>query len=138
MSKNTQHFSLINNLSELDELHANLSRFGEKNGLDKKIIFQITLVSEEIFTNIISYGYVDTKEHRINFSLSCDDNELMIMVEDDALPFNLVEAEPPDLETKPEERQIGGLGIHFTKKMMDGIAYERRDNMNRITLRKKK
>ena len=73
-NENNLHFSLTNNLSELDQLHANLSHFGDNNGLAKKITFQMTLASEEIFTNIISYGYEDTKEHDISFTLSCDDN----------------------------------------------------------------
>lgn len=137
MSKNSLHLSLTNNLSELDQLQSDLSRFGVNNGLNKKVIFQLTLVTEELFTNIITYGYEDAKEHRIIFSLSCEDNEVRIQVEDDALPFNLLEAQSPDFENGIEDRQIGGLGIHLTRKLMDEITYERKDNKNLITLRKK-
>lgn len=136
MSDNTQHFSLTNNLSEIDQLHTNLSRFGSDNSLDKKVVFQMTLACEEILTNIISYGYEDTKEHHINFSLSLRDKKLIVMVEDDALPFNLIDAETPDLETRPEDRQVGGLGIHLIKNIIDDIDYERHDSKNFITLLK--
>ena len=35
-----------------------------------------------------------------------------------------------------EERRIGGLGIFMTKKMMDGMYYERKDGKNILTIRK--
>ena len=36
-----------------------------------------------------------------------------------------------------EERGIGGLGIHLTRKLFDEFAYERRDDKNVVRLRKK-
>jgi sigma-B regulation protein RsbU (phosphoserine phosphatase) len=34
-------------------------------------------------------------------------------------------------------RPIGGLGIHLIRQIMDSINYERVDNLNVLTLRKK-
>ena len=36
-----------------------------------------------------------------------------------------------------EARQIGGLGIHFVRKMLDTCSYERRDGRNIVKLSKK-
>jgi len=37
---------------------------------------------------------------------------------------------------KTEDRQIGGLGIFMTKKLMDEVRYEYRDGQNILTLKK--
>jgi sigma-B regulation protein RsbU (phosphoserine phosphatase) len=42
-----------------------------------------------------------------------------------------------DTTLSAEERPIGGLGIHLITQLMDSINYERRDNKNVLTLRKK-
>ena len=61
MAKNTLSFKLKSDLSELDALCRNLEKFGQSFGLSKKCIFEANLALDELFTNIISYGYVDTK-----------------------------------------------------------------------------
>ena len=39
--------------------------------------------------------------------------------------------------TRDQERKIGGLSIHIIRQNMDSINYERMDNLNVLTLRKK-
>ncbi len=34
-------------------------------------------------------------------------------------------------------REIGGLGIYMTKKIMDDVVYEYKDGQNILTLKKK-
>jgi anti-sigma regulatory factor (Ser/Thr protein kinase) len=59
-------------------------------------------------------------------------------MEDDGKPFNLLDKEAGELIGKPlEELQIGGLGIHFVKEMMDEVHYSRENNRNMVTLIKK-
>jgi len=54
---------LRNSLSELDTLCQSLQQFGEALGLSNKALFQICLAMEEVFSNIISYGYTDDAVH---------------------------------------------------------------------------
>ncbi|WP_288716113.1 ATP-binding protein, partial [uncultured Treponema sp.] len=42
----------------------------------------------------------------------------------------------PDITLSVEEREIGGLGIFLTKKYMDSVLYERKDNRNVLTIKK--
>ena len=62
MAKKEYSFKLKSNLSELDNLCQNLEDFGKKIGLSKKLIFEINLALDELFTNIISYGFKDENE----------------------------------------------------------------------------
>lgn len=123
-------------MSELDSLVCCLEEFCGPLGLSKKSLFQIKFSLEEIFVNIISYGFVDDGEHRINVTISRENDLVVLRVEDDGIPFNPLEADPPDLESPLEERCTGGLGLHLTKKLMSEISYERSGNKNILTMKK--
>lgn len=136
MAKNKITFKLKNKLSELDTLCQNLERFGESIGLSPKFIFETNLALDELFTNIISYGYSDKKVHTITVEISLQNNELLFRIEDDGLPFNPTEVEEPDLGCSIEECKIGGLGIHLAKNLMDEVCYQRCKEKNILTLKK--
>ena len=136
MFTETTSFKLKNALTELDSLFRHVEQFGQSIGLPKKQIFQINLALDELFTNIVSYGYTDKNSHWIEFRLSFDNNAVIICIEDTGIPFDPVAA-PTSGSTPPLEKcRIGGLGLHIVKKMMDEIAYERRGNKNIITIKK--
>ncbi len=105
--------------------------------MPEHVVLSMNFALEEIITNIISYGYQDSQEHGIDLRLSVENGSLIAEVEDDATPFNLLEAKDPDLSLPMEDRPIGGLGIHLTKKMMDELHYEHRDGKNVLRLSKK-
>ena len=136
MAKNTVSFKLKSNLSELDALCQKLEKFGESMGLSKKCIFEANLALDELFTNIISYGFDDKNEHTIRITISLQNDELVFNIEDDGMPFNPTEVETPDLECTIEECRIGGLGIHLAKNLMDEVCYKRCKDKNILTLKK--
>jgi serine/threonine-protein kinase RsbW len=136
MSKQATSFKLKNALTELDSLFEHIERFGQLVGLSKKQIFQINLALDELFTNIVSYGFPDSKTHWIAFKLRLEKSEVVIRIEDNGIPFDPV-AIPTSGSAPPLENcKIGGLGLHIVKKMMDEIAYERKGDKNIITIRK--
>jgi serine/threonine-protein kinase RsbW len=102
-----------------------------------KALYLVPLAIEEIVTNCIHYGYDDAGEHTIVITLSVADQTLTLTVEDDGHEFDPMARETPDLTAPVEERPIGGLGIHLLRNLSDGMAYERRDGMNRLTLTKR-
>ena len=127
---------LRNSLSELDSLCQKLQQFAEGLCLSNKALFQICLAIEEIFSNIITYGYTDDAVHWIKIAISYEQGIFAIRLEDDGIPFNPLSAEEPDCECPVEERKVGNLGIHLCKKVMDEMFYERCGNKNVLTLRK--
>jgi len=129
-------FALDNDLAKLDQLHAMAKSFGHVHELGEKTIFETNLVLEEIFTNIITYGHGDKNRHLIHFSLECKNNKIIIRIEDDGIPFNLLNADSVDLNADLEHRSVGGLGIHLVRKIMDDVNYERIGSKNIVTLRK--
>lgn len=136
MSKETASFKLKNALTELDSLFKHVERFGKSVGLPKKQIFQINLALDELFTNIVSYGFTDSNSHWIEFSLSFDNGAVVIRVEDNGIPFDPVAAPTSGSVPPMENCKIGGLGLHIVKKMMDEIVYERKGRKNVIEIKK--
>ncbi|UNC93879.1 ATP-binding protein [Candidatus Contubernalis alkalaceticus] len=130
------HVQLRNHLSELERLANLLEKFGEVNHLPLKAIMDINLALDEIFTNIVSYGFEDDNEHFINIHISKVGKELTIKIEDSGVPFNPLEVPDPELNLPLEERTIGGLGIHFVKNMVQKIKYERLQDKNVLVLKK--
>ncbi|WP_176220691.1 ATP-binding protein [Cohnella massiliensis] len=128
---------LRNSMDELEALHRFFEQLGERSGWSDRLCLHLTLACEELLTNTISYGYPEGGEHSIRLSVSPARAFVEIVLEDDAIPFNPLEAGAPDLEPSLEERAVGGLGIHFVKKLMDDVSYERTSSGNRLVLVKK-
>jgi serine/threonine-protein kinase RsbW len=137
MANTSYSFELKSDLSELDKLCENLETLGNRFGFSNKLIFEINLALEELFTNIISYGFKDGKEHIAKVTVTPQNDELCLSIEDDGKPFNPIEFETPDVSCSVEECKIGGLGIHIIKKLMDEVFYERCGNKNVLYLKKK-
>ena len=137
MSVKKLSFELHNDLSELDTLEEKLDEFCQKLQVTTKCFCEINLALEELFTNIISYGFSDDAEHRIKFTISHDDKTVTMRIEDDGEPFNPMEEAAPDIKCPIEDRKIGGLGIHLIKNVMDDVTYKRQNDKNLLVLKKK-
>ncbi|MEI7726677.1 MAG: SpoIIE family protein phosphatase [Bacteroidota bacterium] len=132
------HMGLLNQVSELEKIAARIEELSEEWNIPVKTGMQINLVLEELFTNVVFYAFDDQLEHTIDLGFTLiDPHQLMIRLEDDGKPFNLLEKKVDDVFDKPlEERQIGGLGIHFIREMMNSVEYQREDNKNIVILKK--
>lgn len=136
MKPKTVTFVLKSDLEELKNLCRYCENFGHSIGLSKKFIFETNLALDELFTNIVSYSFTDDKEHFITISITKQEHMVTMRIEDDGLPFNPISANPPDFSCDLEDIQIGGLGIHIIKRLMDDVSYKRSNGKNILTLKK--
>ena len=101
-------------------------------------LMDIDMSTEEIFVNVANYAYAPGKGNvLVNAKLNAEKTILTIVFSDRGKPFNPLEKKDPDITLSAEKREIGGLGIYMTKKMMDEVCYEYKDGQNILTLRKK-
>ncbi len=129
---------LSNSMAELDNLAEAVEGFVASFHLSPSVANALQLAIEELFTNAVSYGYAEGEQGRLRLSLDLKDGWVEVELEDDARPFDpLVEGPTVNAQASLEERGIGGLGIHLTRKLFDEFAYERRDDKNVVRLRKK-
>ena len=129
-------FELKNSLSELKVLNQHLNSWGGDVGLQDISIARINICLDELLTNIVSYGFDDEIDHIIKFALNGDNKWVIINMEDDGRPFNPIEKIDPDFPDNVESAKIGGLGIHIIRKLMDSVSYERKQGINKLTMRK--
>ena len=133
----TSSADFISDRAELEKLESFTADFALKARLSDKDLFALQIVVEELVTNVIDYGGVPAGEHAVRVDLSADNGGLLIRIADRGKEYNPLLREDPDVTLPAEQRPIGGLGVHFCKKLTDAQSYERRDGCNVLTLRKK-
>jgi serine/threonine-protein kinase RsbW len=127
----------VSDRSELTKLEGFTEDFAQGAGLSDKDLFALQIIVEELVTNVIDYGGVPAGEHAVRVDLSAEDGELLIRMTDRGAEYNPLLREDPDVTLSAEERPIGGLGVHFCKKLTDAQSYARVDGQNVLTLTKK-
>jgi len=125
-----------NDLSELGRLNEFLSRFWAENRLPEELALDTGVALEEVFANVVLYGYKDGATHEILVRVAVEDGEVVLMVEDDGIAFNPLEVPPADTSLAVEERSVGGLGIHLVRSLMSEVEYARENGRNRLEMRK--
>lgn len=130
---------LKNKKSEISRFNAILEEIGEKENIPFKANAEICLAAEEILMNIISYGFPDPdeQEHEIIVKWLLKDGYFHLEIADEGIQFNPLTLPEPDLNVPVEDRKIGGLGIHFVRKLMHDVKYRRENGMNILNLTKK-
>lgn len=127
--------------AQLDDINA-VTEFVETElgaiGCPMKTVIQFNVAVDEIFSNIVRYGYKGTSGP-ISVKLEIKDDPKMVYLHftDSGIPYNPLKKEDPDVTLSAEERQIGGLGIFMVKKTMDDIKYMYENEQNILVIGKK-
>ena len=127
--------SVPNRTEELARLHTELVEFLEWGGVGSEFAEDAFLVTEEVFVNIVSYGYEDDDEHLIEIGLSLEDGLFTMEFRDDARGFDPLAAPAPDPDAVSSG--AGGLGIHLVRSLSDRVSYERREGLNILTVERR-
>lgn len=130
------HLRLPAEQSSLARVAEAVETRAESESWPPELRFHVDLVLEELVQNTVSYGFPDGRPGQIEVRIEQEEGALNIVVEDDGDPFDPFQMDTPDLDAPLEERAIGGLGIHFTRTLMDVCRYRRVDGHNRIELKK--
>ncbi len=106
-------------------------------GCSPKALMQIGVAVEEIFVNIANYAYSPDKgSATVRVEVSEEPVAVTITFIDHGVPYDPLATEDPDITLPANERDIGGLGIFMTKKLMDDMSYEYKNGQNILTLKK--
>ena len=136
--KATCKIQLENRLEEFQRFESAFMDFARFQNLNDEVIYAIQLSVDELFTNIVSYGYDDSETHVVKFVIDVTREEIRVEIIDDAKPFNPLDDAPEmNLDLSIEERKIGGVGIHLVRSLMSEVTYVRDGDYNRLRLVKK-
>ncbi|MGV6809616.1 MAG: ATP-binding protein [bacterium] len=151
---------LQNKISELATLADELEQFAAQADISMSAQLQLNLALDELFTNIVNYAYDDTVDERtaqplshepstpqtassstvpptIEVRLQYDAPTFVAWLIDWGRAFDPTAIAQADTESDIETRQIGGLGIHFVRRLMDDMTYQRINGQNQLRLEKK-
>ena len=124
-------------LKEVPRLNAFVEEVCQEVGFEEMVAMQVKVSVEEAVVNVMKYAYPPGQLHDVTIEAASNDVRLKFTIIDSGQPFDPTVQSEVDTTLSAMERKIGGLGIHIIRQNMDSINYERVDNLNVLTLRKK-
>ena len=128
--------NINNDISEISILCDKINKFCEENSISNKKRQDISLIVDELASNVIFYAYPSNERHSFSLDISISNDIVTIKIIDSGIPFNPLAKADPDTDLNAEERQIGGLGIFLIRQIMNTVEYQRIDGKNVLTLGK--
>ena len=107
-----------------------LAEWIEGLGVPEELNMPINLALEEVVSNVMLYAYPHSSGRVIVEHTA----PMVFTITDSGIPFDPTKQKEADITLSAEERQIGGLGIHLVRQIMDEVIYERIEDKNVLTL----
>ncbi|MDR1509609.1 MAG: ATP-binding protein [Synergistaceae bacterium] len=126
-------------ISEIENVYGFISRILSESGLDAAVATLFELAADEIFSNIVKYGYESeasrtAADAAVYIAIHIGDDAVSMTFRDRGNPFDPLQTHPPDLSLGLDERPVGGLGIHIVKNSFDDVRYSFEEGFNVFTL----
>jgi sigma-B regulation protein RsbU (phosphoserine phosphatase) len=128
------HMVIRNELSEIENVNASFEKFARDHNLPAVIGQKMGIAFDDLLNNVISYGFRDNGDHEVDIKAELVGSRLTITISDDGVPFNPLGIQTPDTGLSVDERELGGLGIHLVRNLVDDISYQRRINRNVLSV----
>ncbi|KAK47256.1 ATP-binding protein [Caballeronia sp. LZ029] len=119
---------------DIDALVNRLQTLFDARGLPPALFQSFAMAFDEVISNIAAYGSAHGAI-RVHVTIGAD--EVHAEVIDDGVAFDPLKLPDPDVTSELDDRAIGGLGVYLVRKMMDRVAYERREELNCLSFRKR-
>ena len=101
-----------------------VSPAAEAAGFDARAVYSVTMAVDEACTNIIEHAYQGEGGGPIECTYQIHPDRFTVILRDFGAPFDPTIVPPPDLEASLLDRDVGGLGVHFMRNLMDAIRFE--------------
>jgi serine/threonine-protein kinase RsbW len=92
-------------------------------GLSEQAAFEVQMAADEACANIVEHAYGAGVTGEITIRCELQGDDLLVAIRDRGRTFDPSGVPEPDVCCELQERQIGGLGIFFMRKLMDRIEY---------------
>ena len=115
-----------------------ISEFATNNGVDKGFIGKSLVAADELLSNVVKYGYKDKQgKVFIRILYNIDQKEFVLTIIDNGIEFNPFLVDNKPLSGDISHRKEGGLGILIVKTLASEYAYDRLNDKNITTIKKK-
>jgi len=92
--------------------------------VSEDVIFACQLAADEACTNIMEHAYDGRMDGEIHISCWVSEGQVHLRFRDKGAAFDPGMIETPSLDGDLSDRQIGGLGLHFMRTLMDEVRFE--------------
>ena len=127
---------LVNDLRELARVAARIDEFCSERNLPPDVAYACNLAIDELLSNAISHGYDDDEPHRVMVIVRLEADALVVVIVDAGAEFDPTRTPEPEAGLSLDGPEADGLGLLLVNRMMDAVAYQRRDGCNVVTLTK--
>ena len=120
-------------IASLEEVFGFLEGFYAEEGISARSGLTLSLVVEELFTNLVKYN---TASHNpIVLRVSRQEKQAHLeLVDRDVDRFDPSTLPPVDVDLPMAERRPGGLGLHLVRAIVDRITFDYQDRVMRIAV----
>jgi anti-sigma regulatory factor (Ser/Thr protein kinase) len=104
-------------------------------GCDRRTMFRVEVVVEELVMNVIRHAVPATPDERMMLSAHVGAGLVRLALEDGGPEFDPLQFSPAPLPSLLDDEPIGGYGLRLVQKMADAFRYTRTPaGMNRLEL----
>lgn len=128
---------LRNDIREMSRIIDAITHIADSVSCPPVVVHDVTLAMEEIFSNIVFYGFGDDLDHYITLHLVLEGDALILTLQDEGIPFNPLNVQIGRRDKPLEERDKGGMGITLAKNLMDQMEYRRERGKNILRMEKR-
>lgn len=114
----------------LDGIREFVGKAAEDFGFKEKDVYAVQMAVDEACSNIIEHAYGGECQDQIECTCIFELKALTIQIIDCGERFNPLEIPEPDLDASLEERDEGGLGLFFMRKLMDEVTFSFNQDVN--------
>ena len=129
------NFRIKGGRAEIGAVNDALERAAMAGEVPELAMRAMQVALDELLTNAIMHGKV-TLNDPMQVDLIVAKSALRAVISHAGPAFDPTEVAAPDLEGSLPDREIGGLGIHLVRSMMDEFSYEHVDGRNILKLGK--
>lgn len=116
-------------IGNLDTVISFIEDRAELFGLDTKKKFGLLVAIEEAFVNVCHYAYPGS-EGDVSIACESDNETFAVEVSDQGEAFDVLSLPDPDITADIMDREIGGLGVFFIRKLTNDVSYRREAGRN--------
>ena len=107
-------------------------QFSRAQGLSDDLRRRFLVALDEVLSNVTRHGGPPDGLLHVDFKIA--GNRLTVIVEDEAPPFNPLDAPQADTVAPLEQRKAGGVGIELVRKLVETVQYEHTGGRNRLMM----
>ncbi|KQO20795.1 hypothetical protein ASF11_24870 [Acidovorax sp. Leaf76] len=128
------HCTLSGTVAELPAFFERMEDWAMEHGAPLPLASSFGLMLDELLTNVATHGYGGQGGPVTVQLVFTAPRTLSAIVRDEGPAFDPTTLVAADIEASLEDRHIGGLGVHFVKKLADRFVYRRDGAVNEIAV----